>query len=1295
MADTEITYESLQEDPDFLDAAFHSMRAMGYNPDPGDPQGILDQFLENKRYFDVNLVSTLSQGNKIVDLPDGYKQLYKHALDKVNKMPDFYEEGGSGWANALPDFLGAGISDPTNVASALAAFFTAGAGTALIQGGKEAAKQTVKEALKSRIKSAISPRMLKAYLMEGAVAGGGATIQEFGAGLGPGRQGVDIDLGYKKSADYGEAAQRILLESILSPGIGVSSNLIAGGIKDAVISPTLKSSVAKKIADTTGITQTANYLRNNLFPLAALDQVSVRLAEKTTGEPRPVLELVEKLTTRMDDTIQKNFIGEDGKIQPDILELVNYSMGSSGKTKPKISASEALTQLRRKSPELADQVKEFHGYVRELQEMAGSPAHLSVKGKNIYKYDPNKPYARDVFEKFVNVKREDFDKWLALPENQSIKSDLFEFAQKDKKTWGSVTEGGEGLFDKKGKPLFNSPEEKELLIDDWLRRLYEPVSTRKAIRGPTKAKQDDIPLIVQQVYGKNFNPAVRALETAKGIAESSARLRLASSLGDSLMNQNKAVIADSPKAAALKMGTDDEMVPLVTVMDQKNKAPKNSNSPFVLDSEMFNRQTLGKIYVPKKDSDVLKIISEQFDGRKWEFGEDKKLGKGVNQFLDLFAGIQGYIKKNKTVYSLMAQARNALSAVQYVIGTGNYLGLKDGIQFLATASPERKKEIYDTINKLGLKGSQLDIGQILSRIGELDNIKDMGLLRKAILNIATIGTPALESTKIPLKVKIGKKEIPVASLLGAKKDIEIGKPIAKYSQKAYVATDDIGKVAAFLRERKRSQSIWDARPDAEKQALRKQFSEQFGGNPNSKDFDTKLLDEDAVSKVMNLVPVYSRIPLLLEKARGIPVVGSFTAFPAENLRNKYNLFKMAGAEFAEGALKKNKALMRSGLNRLASQATVAATPSAAAYFYNEITGTDNVVNAIRKSGSPWEKNHALAVRKDEKTGNYYYTDLSYNNPDQYTLDFIMPFLTDIASGKNLEESLDKHFFSMLTRQAEVFFDPSLALQQGQTSLDLIKAMNAGDWDSAGDYFTKLWKLGETGWMKMGREMGIDLGAMPPEMERNFNKLYFGEDRKYLEDSGSLSTWLAKHGFNAKYSPWLLPWTLASREKEFNPTKNMGFTTRTLMRNSNEVRKVGIENMMEQLNDKSLPVDWKFIAETYDRILSTEFAAYQQVGEVLGSFKEFMTPKEWEKLTRNKDAMGPIGKGNISFLKKNLYNLTPGKRLSSRRNELFKKIREKNPNINPRDLKRFFVRIEKPYYSRRLSLDAPEPVELEE
>ena len=215
------------------------------------------------------------------------------------------------------------------------------------------------------------------------------------------------------------------------------------------------------------------------------------------------------------------------------------------------------------------------------------------------------------------------------------------------------------------------------------------------------------------------------------------------------------------------------------------------------------------------------------------------------------------------------------------MATGNGRGIIDGMKLLAPANKERRKEIVDVVSRLGLKGSQVDIGQIMTRIGDLDKINDISVLQWAALNIMTLGVPALESTKIPLK------------MFGAKKDIEIGKPIAKYAQKAYVATDDIGKIASFLRERKRSQDIWNARPDTEKDLLRKQFSDEFGIDQAVKDFDTKLLDEDAVKKVMNIVPVYSRIPKILEKMRGIPILGSFTAFPAENLRNKYNLFKLA------------------------------------------------------------------------------------------------------------------------------------------------------------------------------------------------------------------------------------------------------------------------------------------------------------------------------------------------------------------------------------------------------------------
>ena len=127
MAEPEVTYESLQKDNLFLDAAYHAMRDLGYNDvDPADPKDIVDTFLENKRYFDTNLISTVTQGNNIIDLPDDSKQLYKYALDKINKMPDFDD----GFINAMGDYLGAAVTDPTNIASALAGFFTAGAGSA-------------------------------------------------------------------------------------------------------------------------------------------------------------------------------------------------------------------------------------------------------------------------------------------------------------------------------------------------------------------------------------------------------------------------------------------------------------------------------------------------------------------------------------------------------------------------------------------------------------------------------------------------------------------------------------------------------------------------------------------------------------------------------------------------------------------------------------------------------------------------------------------------------------------------------------------------------------------------------------------------------------------------------------------------------------------------------------------------------------------------------------------------------------------------------------------------------------
>ena len=1228
MAETQITYESLQEDPDFLDSAFHSLRGLGQNVSE-DPKDIIDTFLTMRRYFDVNLGSTLIQGKKIEEWPDEYKQLYSHALGKIEKMPSFFKEGGAPAMDAVLDFGGAGLTDPTNLASAVAALFTAGLGGIGIQAAKEATKRGVMAAIQARLKASIGGNMLKAYAAEGSVAAlGGGSQQKLA-------QDVDMSLGRRKEGDYnylhilGQGAA----EGVLSPLAGVATNLIGGSVIDAT------KPLIKKATDLQAVSNVTNWLKNNIAPLSAFDQVSVRLTERATGETRPIEEIVEKISLRMDDTMKKDFPDIEGS------NLVNAAMEGEAK---------ALAEVKKRSPEMAGHLDEWFGYVRQVQDLAGSAKYASKKVKNIYKYDPNKTggYARDIYEKFSKTSRATIDEFLVRPENKNIKDDLFKLIKENPKVWGRKSK----LFTEKGKPLYKTNEQREKRLGTFLEELYDPKATGKARLGPLKSRED-IPDVIKQIYGYNFNPGVRALETVRGIVESSARIRLASSLADSLMKRGQAVKAE--------VMDDPNMVPLVTYLDPQKNTAINPDAPFAFKQDLYDPE-LSKIYVPKGEASALKLLSEGFDGRL--IG-----GKDGYELLNLFAGIQGYIKKSKTVYSLQAQARNALSAVQYVMATGNGRGIIDGMRLLGPASKERREELVDVVSKLGLKGSQVDIGQIMTRIGDLDNIKDKSLLQKAALNIMTLGVPALESTAI-------------------------GKKIGKIAQKAYVATDDIGKIASFLRERKRSQDIWDARSVEEQNLLRKQFSDEYGIDQAVKDFDTKLLDEDAVKKVMNIVPVYSRIPKILEKMRGIPILGSFTAFPAENLRNKYNLFKLAGNEIQEGILSGNKELVKAGRDRLIMQVTVASAPSVAAYTYNIMNDTDHVVDAIRESGPPWSKYHALAVRRDKKNPDkYFVSDLSYNNPDQFGLDMIMPFMIDAANGRNIIESLDENFLKMLKQQASVFLEPSMATQQGEKTLDMIKALQKGDGDAFARAASEYYKLAEPGLAKTAREMGTDLGMLKdfPEAERNLNRLYFGEDRKHFEDSGSLADWFAKHGLNAAYGPLLMPWSMASREREFNPKKNFAFTSRTLLRNSSNDFRQGADSIEKELTDPTLSIDYEDIGKRYDSMLAEEYAAYQQMAGLISSYKRFMKPTELNRLIlKDKDARGSLSKRGARFLLANKYSVSPSKRLSTKK-ELFKIIRDKNPDISLPDLKKYFLAIEKKYEGLSLSEDAPEPLEFKE
>ena len=107
-------------------------------------------------------------------------------------------------------------------------------------------------------------------------------------------------------------------------------------------------------------------------------------------------------------------------------------------------------------------------------------------------------------------------------------------------TWGKKA----GIFDAKGNYVPSTKEQRATLVRKFIKELYQPVDFKKSRLGVLKARED-IPEIIQQIYGVNFNPGVRALETVKGVVDSSKNIRLASSLGDSLLERGEAKIFDN------------------------------------------------------------------------------------------------------------------------------------------------------------------------------------------------------------------------------------------------------------------------------------------------------------------------------------------------------------------------------------------------------------------------------------------------------------------------------------------------------------------------------------------------------------------------------------------------------------------------------------------------------------------------------------------------------------------------------------------------------------------------------
>jgi hypothetical protein len=141
----------------------------------------------------------------------------------------------------------------------------------------------------------------------------------------------------------------------------------------------------------------------------------------------------------------------------------------------------------------------------------------------------------------------------------------------------------------------------------------------------------------------------------------------------------------------------------------------------------------------------------------------------------------------------------------------------------------------------------------------------------------------------------------------------------------------------------------------------------------------QALEEASAYLVTNTIPTYSKVPLIIENIRNLPL-GNFVAFPAEILRTTSNIISIGARELTST----NPFIRQMGARRLVGVSTVLGgigfTVQKGAQY---MTGVDEeMMKAFQTSfAPPYQKNSTLVpVSAPDENGNFKYYNFSYSNP---------------------------------------------------------------------------------------------------------------------------------------------------------------------------------------------------------------------------------------------------------------------------------------------------------------------------
>ena len=369
--------------------------------------------------------------------------------------------------------------------------------------------------------------------------------------------------------------------------------------------------------------------------------------------------------------------------------------------------------------------------------------------------------------------------------------------------------------------------------------------------------------------------------------------------------------------------------------------------------------------VPLQDSPIDGLFTTK------ELAEALALNKqdksGLTKFYDMFFLVPKAIAQSfKTVYSITAQTRNAITASMFYLGNG-HLNTSD--------FSEAMKTVYYELSGTGFDSSGQKLSPRIHREKIYKMMQDLGIVNTsvrlqdviAVFNEAGSGA---YRTLNDFQAFLNSKHIP-----GVNKFIKGVTKIGKKPADVYQASDDFFKIASFFSEKNKLAKAYD-NSEASMQSL-ENFAKSLGNLRIENLSHEDMLNHIAAYKVRHTIPNYDYVGNFVKGLRRTPF-GNFVAFPTEIIRTSFNMAWLAGKEINSG----NQQQMIQGYRRLLGLGTMTlGLPLMALAYGKAESGVDDEdLEAARRILPDYARNNFIipvSKRSAEEGGGFNFIDGSH------------------------------------------------------------------------------------------------------------------------------------------------------------------------------------------------------------------------------------------------------------------------------------------------------------------------------